>query len=69
MGGKTCGTCIHYRCIEEPIWEGHSVITMREYCANDIDRPCGYCCLACNGYAPDQDYIDFIFGTGLRTDA
>lgn len=60
MEDKTCGTCIHYRCEREPLWKVHSYYIHKEYCAIDSVSRCGYCCPACNDYAQDQDYIDFM---------
>ena len=60
MGDKTCGTCIHYRSLEEPVWNGSACHSLTEYCAMGNENHCGYCYPACADYKPDQDYIDFL---------
>ena len=60
MGDKTCGTCIHYRCAERPLWDGHPVHTTLELCAADPYKMCSYTCPSCQLYAPDQEYINFM---------
>ena len=56
---KTCGTCLNYRQEEEvsPI-SGATVI--HDFCAHDPGRLCGYHCIGCEAYDPDEDYIKFM---------
>ena len=55
---RICGTCIHYRCEEEP--DCYGMVMLNEYCARDRDNLCAYTYFGCDKYTPDEDYIEFM---------
>lgn len=56
---KTCGTCLNYR-YEEDVNPISGATTEHNFCALDPGRLCGYHCIGCEAYDPDEEYIKFI---------